>query len=214
MYYYLAFGVLLAVCLWTAGSYLAVMNLEEPAYTVTEKKDGYEIRRYEPYIIAKTEVSGDYQQALTQGFGRIADYIFGNNTAQTKIAMTVPVLENTSEKIAMTVPVNTSLENNSSRTVSFVLPSKYTRDTLPTPNNNQVVLEAVPAQTVAALRFNWYATADRAAAKKEELERLLAKNQLVIKGPVQVAQYNPPLSMPIMRRNEILIPINEPTQND
>jgi hypothetical protein len=209
MYYYLVFGVLLAISLWTIGSYLAVMNLEEPAYTVLEKRDGYEIRSYEAYIIAKTEVTGSYQQALNQGFGRIADYIFGNNTAQTKIAMTAPVLENTSEKIAMTVPVNTSLEDTNTRTVSFVLPAKYTLDTLPTPNNTQVELEAVPAKTVAALRFNWYATAARVANKKAELEQLLTTDQLVVAGAVQVAQYNPPLSMPLTRRNEILIPITQ-----
>lgn len=210
MYYYLAFGVLLAIGLWTVGSYLAVINLEAPAYTVVEEKDGYEIRSYEPYIIAKTEVTGDYQQALNQGFGRIADYIFGNNMSQTKIAMTVPVLENSSEKIAMTVPVNTSLDDTNTRTVSFVLPAKYTLDTLPTPNNPQVELQAVPAKTVAALQFTWYATADRVAKKKTELEKLLTESQLLIDGPVQVAQYNPPLSMPLTRRNEILIPIVQP----
>jgi len=209
MYYYLAFGILLAISLWTAGSYLAIMNLEEPAYTVLEKKDGYEIRRYEPYIIAKTEVSGNYQQTLNQGFGRIADYIFGNNTAQTKIAMTAPVLEATSEKIAMTIPVNTSLENSNTRTVSFVLPAKYTLDTLPTPNNPQVELQAVPAKTVAALRFNWYATENRVADKKLQLEQLLTQDDRTMSGSIQVAQYNPPLSMPLTRRNEILIPIVE-----
>lgn len=210
MYYYLAFGVFLAIGLWTAGSYLAIMNLEEPTYTVIEKKAGYEIRMYEPYIIAKTEVTGSYNQALNQGFSRIADYIFGNNTSQAKIAMTAPVLENTSEKIAMTVPVNTSLEDI--KTVSFVLPATYTLETLPTPNNPQVQLQAVPAKTVAALRFSWYATEKRAAGKQATLEELLTKDGLVTNGPAQVAQYNPPLSMPLMRRNEILIPISEPTE--
>jgi len=209
MYYYLAFGILLAIGLWTVGSYLVVMNLEEPAYSVLEAKDGYEIRYYEPYIIAKTKVSGDYQQALNQGFTKIADYIFGNNTSQTKIAMTTPVLEATSEKIAMTVPVNTSLEGTNTRTVSFVLPAKYTLDTLPTPNNPEVELQAVPAKTVAALRFTWYATADRVATKQAKLEQLLAKNEFAIDGPIQVAQYNPPFSMPLTRRNEILIPITQ-----
>lgn len=213
MYYYLAFGVLLAIGLWTAGSYLAIMNIEEPTYTVIEKKAGYEIRLYKPYIIAKTEVTGSYDQALNQGFSQIADYIFGNNTSQAKIAMTAPVLENTSEKIAMTVPVNTSLEDSKTKTVSFVLPATYTLDTLPTPNNPQVQLQAVPAQTVAALRFNWYATEKRSADKQATLEELLTNDGLVANGPAQVAQYNPPLSMPLMRRNEILIPIAEPDQN-
>jgi len=208
MYYYVALAILLAIGLWTIGSYLAIMNLEEPSYTVLEVRDGYEIRSYASYIIAETKVPGDYRQALNQGFSRIADYIFGNNTSQQKIAMTAPVLENTSEKIAMTVPVNTSLEEAQTRTVSFVLPSSYTLETLPTPNNPQVELRAIPAQTVAALRFNWYATESRVAAKKVELEQLIQADGLTGVGAVQVAQYNPPLSMPLMRRNEILIPVN------
>jgi len=209
MYYYLAFGVLLAVVLWTAGSYLAITNLEEPSYTVLEKKDGYEIRLYKPYIIATTEINGTYSQALNQGFRQIADYIFGNNTAQTKIAMTAPVLESQSEKIAMTVPVTTSLDESASRSVSFVLPASYTLDSLPIPNNDKVKLVEVPERTVAALRFTWYATESRVADKKAQLQQLLKKDELAATGPAQVAQYNPPLSMPLTRRNEILIPINE-----
>lgn len=211
MYYYLVFGVLLAIILWTVGSYLAIMTPEEPSYTVLEKKAGYEIRLYEPYIIATTEVNGTYSQALNQGFRQIADYIFGNNTSQTKIAMTAPALESQSEKIAMTVPVTTSLDESTSRSVSFVLPAKYTLDTLPIPNSDKVKLVEVPERTVAALRFSWYATAQRTASKQAQLKQSLLTDNLTSTGPAQVAQYNPPLSMPLMRRNEILIPIDEPT---
>jgi len=207
MYYYLVFGVIAALGVWTIGSYLAVRNLEEPAYTVAEKRAGYEIRTYDSYIIAQTQVTGNYSQALNQGFRRIADYIFGNNTAQSSIAMTVPVLENTSEKIAMTVPVTTSLEDSQTRTVSFVLPSKYTLATLPAPNNPQVTLTEVPSRTAAVLRFNWYATENRVTSKKVLLEELIKKDGLVPAGATQVAQYNPPLSMPLTRRNEIIVPI-------
>jgi len=207
MYYYLIFGVLLAIILWTAGSYVVITNLEEPAFTVLEKRDGYEIRLYEPYIIATTEVNATYSQALNQGFRQIADYIFGNNTAQTKIAMTAPVLESTSEKIAMTVPVTTSLDESSNRSVSFVLPASYTLDTLPIPNNDKVKLVEIPERTVAALRFTWYATKSRVADKKAQLQQLLKKDELTATGPTQVAQYNPPLSMPLTRRNEILIEV-------
>jgi len=205
--YYIIFGLITALALWTLGSYLAVRNLEEPSYTVIEQFDGYEIRQYSPYIVAETQVDGNYERALNQGFRQIADYIFGNNTTKESIAMTTPVLEQRSEKIAMTVPVATSLEESSERTVSFVLPSKYTLDTLPTPNNDLVTLREVPAQTLAALRFNWYATERRVASKQAELESLLDQDGFVRTGAAQVAQYNPPLSMPLTRRNEILIPI-------
>jgi hypothetical protein len=207
MYYYIFGGLFVILSLWTVGSYLVIKNLEEPAYTVLEKKNGYEIRKYAPYIIAETEVSGNYSQTLNQGFGVIADYIFGNNTAKTSISMTAPVLQNESEKIAMTVPVINTLGDELNRTVSFVLPSKYTLETLPKPNNDRVQLTEVPSRTVAALRFNWYASEARVAKKQALLEKLLAMENLSINGSVQIAQYNPPLSMPLMRRNEIIIPI-------
>lgn len=131
MYYYILLGVLGIVLIWVVGSYLVVRNIEQPSNTVLEKRAGYEIRQYDSYIIAETEVSGDYREALRAGFSIIADYIFGNNTTNTSIAMTAPVLETSSEKIAMSVPVISTLETEKSRTVSFVLPSKYTLESLP-----------------------------------------------------------------------------------
>ena len=212
MYYYLAFGLLLMLGIWTVGSYLVIKNLEEPSFAVLEKRNGYEIRQYAPYIIAETQVTGSYSNALNEGFRIVADYIFGNNTSKTSIAMTAPVLENKSESIAMTVPVINTLENEQTRTISFVLPSKYTLETLPAPNNSKVILTEVPARTVAALRFNWYATENRAAKKEALLEELITNDGLVVNGAAQVAQYNPPFSMPLIRRNEIIIPINDLAQ--
>jgi len=212
MYYYIFGGVIFVLCIWAIGSYLVIRNLEEPTYTVLEKRGGYEIREYKPYIIAETEVTGSYSEALNEGFRVIADYIFGNNSSKTSIAMTAPVLESESEKIAMTVPVINTSEGSQTRTISFVLPSEYTLETLPTPNNSKVTLTEVPARTVVALRFNWYATEGRAAKKQALLEKRIVEDGLTRTGAVQVAQYNPPFSMPLIRRNEIIIPIDYVTQ--
>jgi len=208
MYIYLLIGLVVLLAIWSAGSYYIIYSIEKPTYTVVEEKDGYEIRQYEPYIVAETEVvAGNYQDAINQGFRIIADYIFGNNTSAISIAMTAPVLEQASEKIAMTAPVLESAAENGSRVVSFVLPSKYTLETLPAPNDSRVQLKEVPARKVAALQFSWYATEDRIEAKKLKLKTLIETDKLISIGSFQVAQYNPPLSAPFMRRNEILIPI-------
>jgi hypothetical protein len=211
IYYYIGGGVLLALCVWALGSYLVVRNLEKPNYVVLETRAKYEIRQYDSYIVAETTVVNENnQQGLSQGFSRVAEYIFGNNTSREKISMTTPVLEqNTSpnEKIAMTVPVLEQSSTNLSRTVSFVLPSAYTLDTLPIPNNNQVTLREVPSYTAAVLRFGWYGTPSRVANKKNELLSHLKKDRMIITGETQVAFYNPPLSMPLVLRNEIIIPI-------
>lgn len=210
MYYYYIFGgVGVALLLWALGSYLVIKNIEEPAYKVLEKKNGYEIREYAPYILAQTTVTGSYDEATSKGFRIIADYIFGNNTKKESIAMTTPVLEKdaVSEKIAMTTPVLETESENNERTIAFVLPSKYTLETLPTPNNNAVVFVEVPARKVAALTFTWYATENRMQAKKESLKSFLERDSMTTLGKVETARYNPPLSMPLMLRNEVLIEV-------
>ena len=210
--YYVLGGVFILLLLWALGSYLVVRSVEQPSYKVIEKRDGYEIRQYEPYIIAETEVSGTYGQATSSGFSIIADYIFGNNTSQSKISMTAPVVESSSEKIAMTTPVINTLLDEKTRVVSFILPSEYTLETLLKPNNDRVTLREIPALKIAAHRFTWYANAERVENKKTLLKNALQRDGITIKGDTQVAQYNPPLSMPLILRNEILIPIDYITQ--
>jgi SOUL heme-binding protein len=206
--YYAGSAVVVLLALWSIGSYLVVRNIEKPIYTVLEKRDGYEVRQYNAYIVAETTVSGDRDKALNSGFRIIADYIFGNNVSKSSIAMTAPVLERpASEKISMTTPVLSTEGAAGDSVVAFVLPSSYTMETLPIPNNPKVILREVPSQKVAVLQFTWYATDSRIAKKKEELLSLLQRDKATIAGDMQVAQYNPPLSMPLVLRNEIIVPI-------
>jgi SOUL heme-binding protein len=211
MYYYIFGAVIIGLIIWVIGSYAVVWTIEEPEYTVLEKKDGYEIREYAPYIMAATTVKGDYDRATNQGFRIIADYIFGNNQKRESIAMTTPVLEsptvNMSEKIAMTVPVLETASMNATRTIAFVVPSKYSLDTLPLPNNEAVKLIPVPKRKVAVLRYTWYPTANRTEAKKAKLISYLTRDGKIVAGEIETARYNPPLSMPLTLRNEIIIPI-------
>lgn len=211
MYYYILGAVCIGLVIWTIGSYAIIWNIEEPAYTVKEKRNGYEIREYAPYIKAEADVTGTYQEATSQGFLIIADYIFGNNTKKESISMTTPVLESPtergSEKIAMTTPVLESGGDSATRTIAFVLPSKYTMENLPTPNNPAVTLTPVPTRTVAVLRYSWYPTETRTENKKAELVSFLTRDNVTITGAIETARYNPPLSMPLTLRNEIIIPI-------
>lgn len=206
----ISIGVLVVLFLaWITFGYLAVRNIEQPKYEVVENKNGYEIRQYEPYITASVEVDGGYDESLNSGFRQVADYIFGNNTSQAKIAMTVPVQEAEKEIIAMTAPVlEAETSESQKRVISFVMPSQYTLETLPKPNNPKVKITEVLGRKVAALRFSWFAGGNRVAAKKQKLLDLLAKDNLVPTGLPEAAFYNPPLTPPFMRRNEILIPLN------
>jgi SOUL heme-binding protein len=195
------------ITVWAVGSYLVIRTIEQPTYTVLEKREGYEIRQYDAYIVAESAVSGSYDEGLNEGFRAIADYIFGNNTTKTSIAMTSPVLEQQSEKIAMTVPVISTTGDNTVRTVSFVLPAKYTLETLPLPNNEKVKLREVPPHKVAVRRFTWYATEARIEQQKAKLVAQLTADSVVMQDTPVVAQYNPPISFPLTRRNEVMVTI-------
>lgn len=205
----LVLAVVLGVALvaWVAYGYFSVQGIEEPKFAVLEKKDGYEIRAYEPYIIAAAEVEGNLDQSLYGAFPIVAGYIFGDNSSQSKIAMTVPVQEAKAEKIAMTAPVLQTTSEGSLRRVSFVMPSKYSMETLPVPNDARVQLIEVPARKVAALRFSWSASEGMVEAKKEELKGKLAADGVVSVGEPEMAFYNPPWTPPFMLRSEVLIPI-------
>ena len=215
---YLLLTVVALLFVWTALSYFVERTVKSPTYTVLERKQGYEIRSYEPYVTAQVEVSGTYDEALRQGFIVLADYIFGNNTKRTSIAMTAPVSEVESETLAMTAPVlvkeNQKLamtapvlerSTDTNRIVSFVMPFEYTLETLPKPNNVRVKLVPQDARTVAVLRFSWFRGAERVAHKKQELLSLLERDRVILKGAPEYAGYNAPFTAPWMRRHEVLV---------
>lgn len=209
MYILIALGIVLII--WFLYSWLSVRNIEEPKYSVVSKADGYEIRQYSSYILAETVISSaiDRDDAVRKGFPVVAGYIFGDNTKKDKIAMTAPVnTEKTnSEKIAMTVPVNTEQAEKGSYKVSFVLPSEYTMDTLPTPNDSRVRLVEVPSRKVAVKRFTWIVNETRLRKNEESLLASLKRDGVVPVGAVNVARYNPPWTLPFMLRNEVQVDV-------
>ena len=185
-----------------------VMAIEEPGYEVLEKDGDFELRAYEPMIVAEVLVDGDMDRASGQGFRMIAGYIFGDNSSRTgaeeKIAMTAPVTVAPSEKIAMTAPV-TLQEDEDLWRVHFVMPSEYTMDSLPTPNNDRVQLREVPAANYAAIRFSGLVGEKKHAEKIKELQTWLESRGLSPISEPELARYNPPWTIPFLRRNEILI---------
>jgi hypothetical protein len=198
------------IAVWSFGSWYIVKDIEEPSYQVLSKEGDYEVRLYEPYIIAQTTVSGGYDDAMSDGFREIAGYIFGGNSANNKISMTAPVLDNaqdTSKKIAMTAPV-LEVGTSNKRTVAFVMPSKYSLESLPVPNSDKVSFAEIPERKVAVLSYGFYAYESRIEAKKQELLNRLQSDGASVKGEVTSARYNPPFSMPLFLRNEVMVVID------
>ncbi|HNA74731.1 MAG TPA: heme-binding protein [Candidatus Obscuribacter sp.] len=184
----------------------SLQHYEEPAYK-TELEDGaFELRSYPAVIAASVQVAGNGDGAANNAFKILAGYIFGKNKAQKKIAMTAPVVQETSEKIAMTVPVTVE-KLNMSMTMSFYMPSKYTLQSLPEPLDKRIKLSQVPPRKFAVLRFSGFATEGSCVLKEVELKRWMAARKLEQTGESMRAFYNPPWTLPFLRRNEIWIPL-------
>ncbi|NIO16961.1 MAG: heme-binding protein [Deltaproteobacteria bacterium] len=181
----------------------------EPGYIILSEEDGYEVREYAKYVVAEVTVTGTHREALYGGFRILFDYIDGNNAAREKMEMTAPVTREKPqgpEKIPMTAPV--ILEGDGEvYVVAFVMPLAYRIDTLPRPGNARISFREVEGRKVAALRFSWYATEKRVKEKKKTLEEHLARDGYRATSTFRAAYYNPPWTLPFLRRNEILVDI-------
>jgi DNA gyrase inhibitor GyrI len=192
--------VLLGAALWGP----IVSNVEHPKYTLVERSGAIEIRDYAPIIVAETEVRGDRREAISKGFRLIADYIFGNNTAAQKVQMTAPVTQQDSKKIAMAAPVTQQGDGNTWR-VRFIMPSKYTMETLPKPNNPAVVLKEIPGKRFAVIRFSGMGGKDSLDRHTKEVQEFISATQLTPLSSPTYAFYNPPWTLPFLRRNEVMV---------
>ena len=199
----------IAVAVVAAGAALwgpIVSNVEQAGYKVIETHGAIEIRDYAPMIVAQTEVSGARDEAISKGFRTIADYIFGNNTAQQKVAMTAPVIQQPSEKIAMTAPVIQQGEGDQWQ-VRFVMPAEYRMDTLPTPKNDAVDIKEIPGKRFVVIRFSGMADEEMLAEQTTTLNAFLKERGLEPLSPPAYAFFNPPWTLPPLRRNEVMVEV-------
>lgn len=186
-----------------------VMAIEEPGFDLLEKTGPYELRVYKPRIVAETMVPGSLKNASSAGFKLIAGYIFGDNTSRSgeskKIAMTAPVsMVPRSENISMTAPVSMEQTDGQWR-MQFFMPGQYTMDGLPKPNNPAVTLRALPESNFAVLQFSGFAGEDKTADKTAELLAWLKDRNIKPTGEPVLARYNPPWTLPFLRRNEVMV---------
>ncbi|TAA48356.1 SOUL family heme-binding protein [Corallincola spongiicola] len=185
------------------------MATEEPKYTVLETSETFELRAYAPMIIAETLVDGQMDDASSAGFKAIANYIFGNNTAPSgkaeEISMTAPVaMAAGSENINMTAPVTMQSVDSKWR-VHFVMPSEYTMATLPKPNNPAVKIRQIPPTNYAVIQFSGFTGEEKVASQTTQLLEWMKTKGITPRGTPQLARYNPPWTLPFLRRNEVMI---------
>ena len=187
--------LLLASSLWLAACSVVGDRggTEEPRHAVVERVGEVEIREYVPRLAAEVTVEGDEEAARSAGFRSLAAYIFGKNR--------------TGKDIAMTAPVAAQPSAPGRWTIRFFMPSEYNDQTLPAPADPAVRIVAVPAETMAVLRFTGSRSAEAMARGRAELLRALRAGPWVVAGEPVDWFYDPPWTLPMLRRNEVAVPV-------
>lgn len=167
------------------------MAIEEPTYQVEKvwEAEQIEIRAYAPRIMAVTGMDDS-----NGGFRVLAGYIFGGNAEE--------------EKIAMTAPVQQSMAGE--KEMAFMMPAEYALEDLPEPEDQRVSFRTAPAHTAAVIQFSGWASAEKSDKNWQQLRRFLIAKDIDITGEPTLNQYNPPWTLPFMRRNEIIVPVAFP----
>ena len=192
-------------------SIVGISGVEEAAYTVVVADDDFEIRDYEPMTIVETTVDGEFDNAGNEAFRRLFAYISGDNVANSKIAMTAPVIAdpagtNSGQDIAMTTPVLREYNRKGWRYM-FVLPADFSLQTAPTPLDENVRLAEIPGKKVAVIRYSGFWSEESMLEKTSELNGWIAENALTSASEPRWAGYNPPWTIPFLRRNEVMIDV-------
>ena len=187
-----------------AGSIFGVHTAEEPKYEIIDRIANIEIRRYAPRIAAETTVEAkDGGNARNEAFSRLAGYIFGGNRNKRSIAMTAPVANEKGRQIAMTAPVEMD-EPDNVLTMRFFLPSEITAENAPAPSDLRVSVVQVPEETIATLTFSglWKGSHIK---KEAELLAGLKSSRWQATGLPFAQLYDPPFTIPFLRKNEAAI---------
>ena len=182
----------LFISLVTSVMATQAIAIEEPVYQVEKawEAEQIEIRAYAPRVMAVTGMDEDSDS----GFRVLAGYIFGGNAQEQKIAMTAPVQQSMAGEKEM----------------AFMMPAEYALEDLPEPEDQRVSFREAPAYTAAVIQFSGWASAEKADENWQQLRRFLIAEGIDITGEPTLNQYNPPWTLPFMRRNEIIVPVAFP----
>ena len=189
---YLSHIQTLFISLVTSVMTTQAIAIEEPVYQVEKawEAEQIEIRAYAPRIMAVTGINEDSDS----GFRVLAGYIFGGNAEEQKIAMTAPVQQTMAGEKEM----------------AFMMPAEYALKDLPQPEDQRVSFREAPAYTAAVIQFSGWASAEKADENWQQLQHFLIAEGIDITGEPTLNQYNPPWTLPFMRRNEIIVPVAFP----
>ena len=195
----LRFSVFLIAILAYLTASVPAMSYEEPEYSIVKKTDVYEVRQYKKRTVAEVTYGEE-----DSGFRVLFDYISGANKGSKEVEMTIPVTQ--SKKIDMTVPVTQSASDGE-MSMRFFLPTQYSKQNAPAPNDERVKIIDLPEEYYAVISYSGFASDGNFEEHYTELKAALDKDGMVIKGPPIKATYNSPFTPPFLRRNEAMYPL-------
>lgn len=187
--YIIAFSLLLIT---QSNNYIAMADTENQKYSVVRSEEGFEIRFYPASLLATVYSDAKtYRELAYPGFRKLAGYIFGSNESDTKISMTSPVHMEFSK---------------AESSMSFVMPSSFSEENLPRPNDPAVKIEKTEDVYMAAISFGGYASDKKIMDYSDKLKTLLDENGISWHGNFRCLGYNPPFRV-FGRKNEIIVPV-------
>ena len=193
------FSLLILAMFMCLTASVPAMSYEEPEYTIVKKTDVYEVRRYERRTIAKVTYGEE-----DSGFRVLFDYISGANKSSQEVEMTVPVTQ--SAEIDMNLPV-TQQSADGKMSMRFFLPKQYSKKNAPEPNDTSVKIIDLSEEYFAVISYSGFASDINFKKHYKALESALRHDGLVTSGPPVKATYNSPFTLPFLRRNEAMYPL-------
>ena len=183
---------LFLIIITTSLSLMASAKTEEQKYRIVHSEAEFEIRFYPQSVLTTVHTDArTYRELAYPGFRKLAGYIFGGNDSDTKISMTSPVHMEFGEKES---------------SMSFVMPSSFSEENLPKPDDKNVKIERTEDTYMAAIKFGGYASDSKIRDYSEKLKTLLNEKGISWYGNFRYLGYNPPFQ-PFGRRNEIIVPV-------
>ena len=188
---------------WAVYTVVFEGGLETPKYTVVQSDGRIDVREYERFRIASTSLPAGVEAG--QGFRVLARYIFGGNQASESMAMTAPVIQQYGP--GQGLPTASAETEDGSR-MAFVMSADRPMDQLPTPNSDAVELSELNLGLMASIRFSGWGRMARFQKAETKLRDWLERNDFAVRGQPLYAQYNSPSAFPLLRKNEVLLPIS------
>ncbi len=208
-------SLLLFLALITGCSVFGSSSVEVAPYRVMEasKEKNIELRYYSELVLVSAPMQPDIDARKNTPFSKLFDYISGNNTANAKQPITASEPSSDAEpigvKIPMTAPVFMETEGNSG-SMSFVMPASYSMESTPKPTDPDLKVYNLTDMTYAVIQFTGLLNSKNILEHREILENWIDTKGLEISGNYKTAGYNPPFTIPALRRNEVLIPVKIP----